>query len=57
MRAALAAAERPLDAKTVSRAFKGGKKRDARISELLESLALLGQVREDGGKYFLADRG
>ena len=57
VRAALAAAERPLDAKTVSRAFKGGKKRDARISELLESLALLGQVREDGGKYFLADRG
>lgn len=57
VRTALAAAERPLDANTVSRAFKGGKKREVRVSELLESLALLGQVREDGGKYFLVDRG
>ncbi|MEQ8267886.1 MAG: class I SAM-dependent DNA methyltransferase [Parvibaculum sp.] len=57
VRTALAAAERPLDANTVSRAFKGGKNRGARVSELLESLALLGQVREDGGKYFLVDRG
>ena len=57
LRAALAQAERPLAADDLARAFKGGKKRGERVSELLESLSLLGQVREDKGRYFLVDRG
>ena len=57
VRAALAQAERPLAADDLARAFKGGKKRGERVSELLESLSLLGQVREDKGRYFLVDRG
>ena len=57
VRAALAQAERPLAAADLARAFKGGKKRGERVTELLESLSLLGQVREDKGRYFLVDRG
>lgn len=57
VRAALAQAERPLAADDLARAFKGGKKRGERVTELLESLSLLGQVREDKGRYFLVDRG
>ncbi|PKP67252.1 MAG: hypothetical protein CVT83_08705 [Alphaproteobacteria bacterium HGW-Alphaproteobacteria-5] len=57
VRAVLAQAERPVAAQDLARAFKGGRKRGERVTELLESLSLLGQVREDGGKYFLVDRG
>lgn len=57
VRAALSLAERPLAADDLARAFKGGKKRGERVSELLESLSMLGQVREDKGRYFLVDRG
>lgn len=57
VRAVLARAERPVAAQDLARAFKGGRKRGERVTELLESLSLLGQVREDGGKYFLVDRG
>ncbi|MEP5930183.1 MAG: class I SAM-dependent DNA methyltransferase, partial [Nitratireductor sp.] len=53
----LAQAERPVASDELARAFKGGKKRKERVTELLESLFLLGQVREDTGKYFLVDRG
>ncbi|MDZ4380729.1 MAG: type IIL restriction-modification enzyme MmeI [Parvibaculum sp.] len=57
VRAVLAQAERPVAPQDLARAFKGGKKRGERVTELLESLSMLGQVREDGGKYFLVDRG
>ncbi|MBO6669022.1 hypothetical protein [Parvibaculum sp.] len=57
MRNVLAQAERPVAAEDLARAFKGGKKRKERVTELLESLSLLGQVREDAGRYFLVDRG
>lgn len=57
VRNVLAQAERPVAAEDLARAFKGGKKRKERVTELLESLSLLGQVREDAGRYFLVDRG
>jgi hypothetical protein len=41
----------------VSKAFKGGARRKEKVSELLESLAMLGQVQKTGERYFLADRG
>ena len=57
IRSMLAHAQGPLAAKDLSRGFKGGRKRDQRIGELLEVLSVGGQVREDQGKYFLVDRG
>ncbi|HUD52406.1 class I SAM-dependent DNA methyltransferase [Parvibaculum sp.] len=57
VRDALAHAGAPVSPIDVSKAFKGGARRKEKVSELLESLAMLGQVQKTGERYFLADRG
>lgn len=44
----------PVSVDTLSAAFKGGKRRRERVAELLEVMAIHGQLRGDGGRYFLA---
>lgn len=53
VRATLVGEEAPIDAKALSRRFTGGRKRDARITELLDTLTELGEVQQDGDRYFL----
>ncbi|GAA6154974.1 hypothetical protein NBRC116588_04470 [Pyruvatibacter sp. HU-CL02332] len=53
VRATLVGEEAPIDAKALSRRFTGGRKRDARITELLDTLTELGDVQQDGERYFL----
>lgn len=43
----------PIDSKALSRRFTGGRKRDTRITELLDTLTDVGEVQQDGERYFL----
>ncbi|MDO8289248.1 MAG: class I SAM-dependent DNA methyltransferase [Parvibaculum sp.] len=47
----------PLSSSDLSRSFKGGKKREEKVAELLEILASNGLVQTDQGRYFMADKG
>ncbi|PWR23930.1 class I SAM-dependent DNA methyltransferase [Zavarzinia compransoris] len=44
----------PVSADALAAAFTGGRKRRERVAELLEVMAIHGQLRGDGGRYFLA---
>ncbi|WP_343041930.1 type IIL restriction-modification enzyme MmeI [Parvibaculum indicum] len=57
VREELSRAQGPMAADEISKAFKGGRKRAEKVTELLESLAMLGQVRKDEGRYFMVERG
>ncbi len=48
----------PMSSGDLSRAFKGGKKREEKVSELLEILAMNGQAQKaEGERYFMTERG
>ena len=57
VREELSRAQGPMAADDISKAFKGGRNRAEKVTELLESLAMLGQVRKDEGRYFMVERG
>lgn len=44
----------PISAEALAASFSGGRKRRERVAELLEVMAIHGQLRGDGGRYFLA---
>ncbi|WP_133251461.1 class I SAM-dependent DNA methyltransferase [Zavarzinia aquatilis] len=44
----------PVSVDTLSAGFTGGRGRRARVAELLEVMTIHGQLRGDGGRYFLA---
>ena len=44
----------PISAESLAAGFTGGRKRRERVAELLEVMAIHGQLRGDQGRYFLA---